>query len=65
MFGVEGRLVLGAYLRTLIGRTDVQNALKKLNDLIGAEQSMGVASAMVFSREILDHLHGLVLGSLQ
>ncbi|KAJ7900422.1 hypothetical protein B0H13DRAFT_2517933, partial [Mycena leptocephala] len=52
---------IGAYLRTLIGRTDVQNALKKLNDLIGAEQSMGVASAMVFSREILDHLHGLVL----
>ncbi|KAJ6572468.1 hypothetical protein DFH09DRAFT_1312757 [Mycena vulgaris] len=35
--------------------------LKKLNDLIGTEQSMGVASAMVFSGEILDHLHGLVL----
>ncbi|KAJ6572494.1 hypothetical protein DFH09DRAFT_1362444 [Mycena vulgaris] len=51
----------GSYLRTLIGQTDVQDALKKLNDLIGAEQSMGVASAMVFSREILDHLHGLVL----
>ncbi|KAJ7883628.1 ankyrin repeat-containing domain protein [Mycena olivaceomarginata] len=50
-----------SYLRTLIGRTDVQDALKKLNDLIGAEQSMGVANAMVFSREILDHLHGLVL----
>ncbi|KAJ7875826.1 hypothetical protein B0H13DRAFT_2549456 [Mycena leptocephala] len=52
---------IGTYLRTLIGRTDVQNALKKLNDLIGAEQSMGVASAMICSREILDHVHGLVL----
>ncbi|KAJ7873475.1 hypothetical protein B0H14DRAFT_3860042, partial [Mycena olivaceomarginata] len=51
----------GSYLRTLIGRTDVQDALKKLNDLIGAEQSIGVASAMVFSQEILDHLRGLVL----
>ncbi|KAJ6565903.1 hypothetical protein DFH09DRAFT_1034733 [Mycena vulgaris] len=51
----------GSYLRTLIGRTDVQDALKKLNTLIGAEQSMGIASAMVFSGEILDHLHGLVL----
>ncbi|KAJ7826554.1 ankyrin repeat-containing domain protein [Mycena olivaceomarginata] len=51
----------GSYLRTLIGRTDVQDALKKLNDLIGVEQSMGVASAMTLSRNILDHLHGLVL----
>ncbi|KAJ7926134.1 ankyrin repeat-containing domain protein [Mycena leptocephala] len=51
----------GSYLRILIGRIDVQDALKKLNDLIGAEQSMGVASAIVFSQEILDHLHGLVL----
>ncbi|KAJ7059379.1 ankyrin repeat-containing domain protein [Mycena amicta] len=51
----------GSYLRTLIGQTDVQELLKKLNDLIGAEQSMGVANAMVFSREILDHVQGLVL----
>ncbi|KAJ7059443.1 hypothetical protein C8F01DRAFT_1295268 [Mycena amicta] len=54
----------GSYLRTLIGQTDVQEMLKKLNDLIGAEQSMGVANAMVFSREILDHVQGLVLGLL-
>ncbi|KAJ7059439.1 hypothetical protein C8F01DRAFT_1231926 [Mycena amicta] len=51
----------GSYLRTLIGQTDVQEMLKKLNDLIEAEQSMGVANAMVFSREILDHVQGLVL----
>ncbi|KAJ7059432.1 hypothetical protein C8F01DRAFT_1370371 [Mycena amicta] len=54
----------GSYLRSLIGQTDVQESLKKLNDLIGAEQSMGVANAMVFSREILDHVQGLVLGLL-
>ncbi|KAJ6549563.1 ankyrin repeat-containing domain protein [Mycena vulgaris] len=52
---------IGSYLRTLIGRTDVQDALKKLNDLIGAEQSMGAAHAMAFSQKILDHVHGLVL----
>ncbi|KAJ7900820.1 Pfs, NACHT and ankyrin domain protein [Mycena leptocephala] len=51
---------IGSYLRTLMGRKDVQEALKKLNDLIGAEQSMGVANAMAFSREILDHVQGLV-----
>ncbi|KAJ7049829.1 ankyrin repeat-containing domain protein [Mycena amicta] len=51
----------GSYLRTLIGQTDVQEMLKKLSDLIGAEQSMGVANAMVFSQEILDHVQGLVL----
>ncbi|KAJ7048706.1 ankyrin repeat-containing domain protein [Mycena amicta] len=54
----------GSYLRTLIGQTDVQELLKKLNNLIGAEQSMGVANAMVFSQEILDHVQGLVLGLL-
>jgi hypothetical protein len=60
----EGLLTSGSYLRALIGRTDVQDALKKLNDLIGAEQSMGIANAMVFSGQILDHVHGLVLGPL-
>ncbi|KAJ7048703.1 hypothetical protein C8F01DRAFT_1070277, partial [Mycena amicta] len=49
----------GSYLRTLIGQTDVQESLKKLNDLIGAEQSMGVANAMVFSQEILAHVQDL------
>ncbi|KAJ7059381.1 ankyrin repeat-containing domain protein, partial [Mycena amicta] len=51
----------GAYLQTLIGQTDVQESLKKLNDLIRAEQSMGVANAMVFSQEILAHVQDLVL----
>ncbi|KAJ7059427.1 hypothetical protein C8F01DRAFT_1295200 [Mycena amicta] len=60
----QATTVLGPYLRSLIGQTDVQESLKKLNDLIGAEQSMGVANAMVFSREILDHVQGLVLGLL-
>jgi hypothetical protein len=64
IIGAEGRLTPGSYLRALIGRTDVQDALKKLNDLIGEEQSMGIASAMVFSGQILHHLHGLILGPL-
>ncbi|KAF8217589.1 ankyrin repeat-containing domain protein [Mycena galopus ATCC 62051] len=44
----------------LIGRTDIQDALKKLNDLIGAEQSMGVANIVVLSQKILDHVHNLI-----
>ncbi|KAJ7513197.1 P-loop containing nucleoside triphosphate hydrolase protein [Mycena galericulata] len=54
----DGRLF--TYLKELIGRNDVQKALTKLEDLIKAEKSMGTAETIVFSKDILDRVYGLV-----
>ncbi|KAJ7026251.1 hypothetical protein C8F04DRAFT_1297876 [Mycena alexandri] len=55
----HARLV--SYFRVLIGKTEIRDALEKLDNLIRAEQSMGIASTMLFSQTILDRVHDLVL----
>ncbi|KAJ7135325.1 hypothetical protein C8R46DRAFT_1201582 [Mycena filopes] len=57
--------LISSYWGALIGKTEIQDALKKLDKLIHEEQSMGIASTMQTSQKILDQVHVLLLVNKQ